>query len=178
MSPLEATCDASLLLLALYAAWSDARTGLIPNVATLSMLAIGPLAHLALGGPGGFLASLGAALGCAFVPLLLFRVGAMGGGDVKLFAAIGALVGLHAGIEIQLFGYMIGAAFALFSAARSGALVRTLRRACSLLARPFTRSSQRSEPDAEPRTQRLGVPVLLSCLWVVGARWLAQGALT
>jgi prepilin peptidase CpaA len=167
-------------LLLLHAAWSDARTGLIPNLTTLPLLAIAPLAHVFMDGPGGLFTSIGSAIGCALVPLLLFRLGAMGGGDVKLFAAIGAIAGLHAGIEIQLLGYVVGAAFALVAAARNGTLGWIVRRALQLLLRPFSHAAARSEPahheaPREPAVQRLGLPVLIASLFVLAPRWLALG---
>ena len=86
------------VVVALAAAYVDARTGHIPNALTLGPLAVAPLAHalvtavhthaaaLALRSLG--FSVLGALL-CALLPLAMYRSAGMGGGDVKLFAAVG-----------------------------------------------------------------------------------------
>jgi len=74
----------------LVAAWSDHRHGRIPNALTLPALAAG----LVLGSPAGALVSAG-------LPLLLFGRGKVGGGDVKLFAALGALLGVRLGLTVE-----------------------------------------------------------------------------
>lgn len=66
----------------LLAALADARTGRIPDALTLPALAFG----LVVGSPGG-------AAVCALPALWLFARGKLGGGDVKLLAALGALLG-------------------------------------------------------------------------------------
>src|SRR5512139_2838796 len=98
--PLALACAATLS-----AAWTDAKTGRIPNWLTLPLLPVG----LAFGVLDGGLLGLGsAALGCMLcfaIPygLLHFSRGtAIGGGDVKLFAALGALLGPRAGLEVEL----------------------------------------------------------------------------
>ena len=73
------------------AAVTDYRTGRIPNWLTLPPLVVGPLLHFVSGGPTGLLGALVAIAVCGLVPYLMFRCGAIGGGDVKLFAAMGAL---------------------------------------------------------------------------------------
>lgn len=77
-------------LLAAGAAYTDQARGKIPNLFTYPAIAIG----LAFGSP------IGAALSAAPV-LWLFSRGKIGGGDVKLFCALGALLGARAGLEIE-----------------------------------------------------------------------------
>src|SRR5262249_11024544 len=97
----------------------DHRTGHIPNWLTHATLVIAPLAHAARAvllhaGPKGAAVQLGwsfagMALGLA-VPLLLYMVSsAIGGGDVKLFAGIGALVhpALAFDVIVDSFGAFI-----------------------------------------------------------------------
>lgn len=92
-------------------AFLDFRKGTIPNWLTLSLLATGPAVALGLYGTGAFLDScLGACL-CGFIPFLAFRSNGMGGGDVKLFAAVGGLLGWQVGFEAQFFG-MVAASLA------------------------------------------------------------------
>ena len=98
------------VLVAAVAAWFDWRTGEMPNAVTLLPLAAAPIAHgvLAAAYGGGFQAAVQAAglsvLGAAvlvLVPAALYRAGAIGGGDVKLFAALGALMRTLIGVDNQ-----------------------------------------------------------------------------
>ena len=134
MTPLHLAIGLALLATALAAA-IDHRTGLIPNWLTLPALAAGLAGHGIVGGVGGLAASLVGALACALVPWLLFRKGALGGGDVKLFAALGALLGLRLGLDAELLAFVCAAVLALGQLARQGRLRVTLGNAGRLLLR-------------------------------------------
>src|SRR6202000_2006938 len=81
------------LIVAAAAAWTDGRTGHIPNGLTVGTLDIALVAHLAggwkQGGVGAGFADLGwsfgGALFCTIVPGFMYWRGAIGGGDLKLF---------------------------------------------------------------------------------------------
>jgi prepilin peptidase CpaA len=100
------------LALAALAAAFDWRTGHIPNWLTLGSALLGLLVQ----GLGGGIAGVGgSALGlvvAAAIPLLLYRAGGVGGGDVKLLAAVGALGGVTKGVELELYAFVIAAAYA------------------------------------------------------------------
>jgi prepilin peptidase CpaA len=102
--------------LVLAAAWTDLRTMLIPKRLTLTLLPLGLLFNVARGtwlgaqgGPAWALGPHGGAVGAldgAMFSLtgflvgfalffLMWLLGACGGGDVKLFAALGAWVGAY-----------------------------------------------------------------------------------
>jgi prepilin peptidase CpaA len=106
--------DALLVLLLLLAAWTDWREFRIPNWLTLSGLGIG-LAYNASAAPAaiGVLPALGgAAVGLAILlPLWMLR--AMGAGDVKLMAAVGAFLGYPDILPAALFSFVAGGAAAL-----------------------------------------------------------------
>ena len=93
----------------LVAVASDILTRRIPNVVTLGGLFVGVAIHGASGfvdsGLYGVLRGVGVALlgaiACGLVPFLAWNKGEMGGGDVKLFAAIGALVGPVLGFDVE-----------------------------------------------------------------------------
>jgi prepilin peptidase CpaA len=72
---------------------SDARRSLIPNTLTVSAAVLGLFYHITYDGWNGLLDSaIGLFVGFITV-LVLYFFGALGAGDVKLFAAVGALMG-------------------------------------------------------------------------------------
>jgi prepilin peptidase CpaA len=97
------TCLAIVLIAAVF----DLVSRRIPNVLTLGGVLIGIALHAAVSGPRGAFYALVGALVCAIVPIMGFIRGEMGGGDVKLFAAIGALAGPSLGIDAQAFTFIV-----------------------------------------------------------------------
>jgi hypothetical protein len=69
------------LALTATAAWTDYRTGLIPNRLTLSSIAMGLVLAAVGGGGRGILLAAAGAFSAGLVPLVLFRMKAMGGSD-------------------------------------------------------------------------------------------------
>ncbi len=97
------------LVVVVVAVASDIMTRRIPNLVTLGGLFVGLGMHAAtgfvesrfLGGLRGIGIALLGAVACGLVPFLAWKKGEMGGGDVKLFAAIGALVGPSIGFDVE-----------------------------------------------------------------------------
>jgi prepilin peptidase CpaA len=101
-----------LVLLVAVAAWSDLRSRHIPNWITVPGAAFGLLLQTWYGGQHGALASLeGVALGIAMF-IVFFIAGGMGAGDVKLFGAVGALVGPQALVLVFVLTGLLGGVFA------------------------------------------------------------------
>ncbi len=82
-----------LICLLALAAVIDARQRRIPNWLTFGLLLAGLGRALAFGGGGSFGHAVLGMLAGAALPLVLYAISALGGGDVKLLAAIGAWVG-------------------------------------------------------------------------------------
>lgn len=165
----------SAIAITALAALADWRTGHIPNWLTLSLLAIGPLAHIfatlartghrAEAGQDGALALLGAVL-CAVIPIGLFRASALGGGDVKLFIALGALLGPVAGLEAELWSFCAAALIAPVRLAWDGKLFRTVGNAAYIVANPFLPKDRRRELDPESVSWfRMGPAILIGTAW-------------
>src|SRR4051812_4812829 len=97
----------------LTAAYTDIRSRIVPNWLIVAGLICGFGINAALTGWHGVLMSLlGFALALLiYVPLFLLR--AMGGGDVKLMAAIGALVGPQNWFYIFIFASLAGGLYAV-----------------------------------------------------------------
>lgn len=147
------------------AAYTDLRWGLIPNALTLGGALAGALGQLAygwqLGGWRAGLSALGASLAggvlCALAPLVLFAKGGMGGGDVKLFAALGVCCQPLLGIEVQLYAFVLAASFVPLQLLRQGRLRELLVRAGHALLQPLLpRARRRALAPAAAHWLRLG----------------------
>lgn len=105
----------------------DIRFRRIPNWLTVSGMAAGILVNWFIGPPeAGLLYSL-AGLGGAFaVYLFLYALRAMGAGDVKLMAAVGAVVGLQRWFGIFLITAIAGGIAALLLVLLRGRAKKTL----------------------------------------------------
>jgi prepilin peptidase CpaA len=149
---------------AVAAAW-DMRTGRIPNWLTLGALAVGFFGHLTqswltLGSRAALASaawSVGGAVFCALAPLALYWKGGMGGGDLKLFAAIGALCHPMLGIECQVYALVVAALLAPAKLAYDGRLFAVLAGSLALLVNPLLPPARRRVLPPEMRTWfRLG----------------------
>jgi prepilin peptidase CpaA len=126
-----------LLFLLLWAAAIDLRSRRIPNWLTLALIATGLFRSVAgLGGPG-WSASLLGIFGGAAIPLILFVLGALGGGDVKLMAGIGAWLGTQAAVTIFIVECVVGGFIVLAQSIMQGK-TRALFRNSAMLALSFT----------------------------------------
>jgi prepilin peptidase CpaA len=97
-----------LVLVVIIAAWCDIRTRRIPNPLPLAGTLLGFALHVWNSGWHGAVTSLeGALLGLGFF-IVFYFAGGMGAGDVKLFAAIGALVGPQALVLVFVFTGLLG----------------------------------------------------------------------
>lgn len=145
---------ATLTLISAVAAAIDVRTRRIPNGLIVVGLLGGALVNLAIhalgsgASLGGALARGGLSVGlgivvCAIVPTVLFRIGAMGGGDVKLLAVAGACAGPLAGMQIQVAAFVVGAVFAILHLAVKGQLGRMLKNSLMLASHPFLPARRR-----------------------------------
>jgi prepilin peptidase CpaA len=122
-----------LIALVTAAAWSDLRTRKIPNWITVPGAAVGFALQIWYGGLYSGLTSLaGAGLGLGIF-IVLYIVGGMGAGDVKLFSAIGALVGPQTLILVFVFTGLIGGIAAIALAISRGQFRETLERAGAVM---------------------------------------------
>lgn len=114
----------------------DLKSRRIPNVLTASMFGLG--IGLAAAGASG-ISVPASILGC-FLGLLLmmpgYALGATGAGDVKLMAAVGAIVGPALVIPAFLFTSIAGGVLAIIVAARRRRLGATLAQTGRLVTAP------------------------------------------
>jgi prepilin peptidase CpaA len=163
-----ALCSAAACL----AAVTDLRTRTIPNWITLPLPLLGFVLHgLRLGFDGLWLSLLGCLLTLAPV-YFLFSRGALGGGDVKLFAGLGALLGPREGLELELSAFVLLAIYALWLTAwhaRLRSLLRSSWRASLHLLAP----SRFALPE-QTEQALLELPMGLAILLAVLALWLRR----
>ncbi len=124
---------ALLVPLAVIITYYDVRYRRIPNAFVLATLVSGLIINTIYGGWRGTLASLG---GCAIAFILMFMLhifGAMGAGDVKLFAAVGSLTGANLVLPTFLVVILTGGALALLLTLRAGMVRATMQRVLMIL---------------------------------------------
>jgi prepilin peptidase CpaA len=96
-----------------YAGMSDFLSLRIPNWLTGALAAAFPVAALLVGQDVHWLSHLEAGFGTFVVGAILFALRVMGGGDVKLLAAVALWVGLSQLLSFVVLTAFIGGAFAL-----------------------------------------------------------------
>lgn len=165
------------------AAWTDWRTGNIPNWLTFGTLALAPVGHVVASfhhhapaseafANGGY--SILGAFVCGSMPMLLYRRGAIGGGDVKLFAAIGALLRTMVGIEAEFYCFMAAALIAPAHLAYEGKLFRTLKNSFLLVVNPFLPAEKKHLVEQETMSWfRLGPAIFLGMVLTAALYWRA-----
>lgn len=114
------TVEIAALVLSITAAATDLRGARIPNLLTFGAAGLGLAFHAAMPGGQGLTASaIGLAAGLAvFFPF--FALGAMGAGDVKLMAALGAWLGWQPTIYVALYGALAGGVLGVFVSLLAG----------------------------------------------------------
>lgn len=122
MSRLQLFHLTPLLVMLLWAAIGDLKERRIRNWLTVTMMLTGLLQSYTPGhqvGPGGALLGMLCGFSLTFV---LFAMGAIGGGDVKLMAGVGAWLGPTGAMVVFLLEAIIGMVIVLIQAAWQGRL--------------------------------------------------------
>lgn len=110
--------EGSAVVIVCIACIYDVSSSRVPNALTFAAASLAVLVHvLAPSGEGLSHAFLGLVVGLlVFFPL--FALGAMGAGDVKLMAAVGAWIGASSIIYVALYASVAGGIMALVVAIR------------------------------------------------------------
>jgi prepilin peptidase CpaA len=106
---------------------TDVRSRRIPNLVSGVGIVVGVVLNTALFGGDGLLASAGGLLATVALLLVPFALGGLGGGDVKMMGAIGALLGPRAALAALLVGAALGGVIMAIHLVRLGRLGETLR---------------------------------------------------
>jgi prepilin peptidase CpaA len=179
MSGLQTLLTLAVLVTLVAAIW-DQRTGLIPNFLTYPLLVLGAITHLVLSSmlfptvswSMIVLETMAGAGLCALVPFLLWRKSAMGGGDVKLLAGLGAMLGPSMGLELELYAFLSAVVMAPVVLSYRGELGVTAKRSFAMLTSPFRKSKPQKAAAAEPLTElRFGPAICLATVLVAFLEW-------
>ena len=158
-----------LLLLAPMATfimYYDVRYRRIPNVLVLGTLIGGLAINTTVGGLTGALSSVEGFF-IAFIPMLLIHLfGAMGAGDVKLFGAVGAVLGVAMVPQTFVVVVMLGAALAIYTMMRSGTVFSTLHGVLRIVVgiMPGWEMPRFAIPEDRRHTIPYGVAIMLGSL--------------
>ncbi len=175
----------SFLILALcvsaIAALSDWRRGRIPNVLTLGVLVAAPAIHIARvvsmegWGRDAWVVGIGSLIGaavCAFVPFILFLRGGVGAGDVKLLAAMGAVLGARVGIEAAFYSFVMAGIVGLGKLAYEGRLFRSIKTAAVVAVSPTASGDNKKTLVADMNTRfAMGPSVLVGMVVTAWLHW-------
>jgi prepilin peptidase CpaA len=169
----QVAADLILILFVCTAAWWDATAGRIPNELTVTGAAAALILRAPLGidhviqGVGG--------LGLAFgVSAVLYALRAIGGGDVKLLAGVGAFLGFDEVLGALALIAVLGAAYALLMVSLRGLLPLLVFNTLDLIKSWLTlgrASPIRKLESPNALTIAYGVPIALGTLiW-----WFREG---
>lgn len=155
-------------------AFYDLRHKIIPNTVVVAGIMIGlwlayvrgDLGTLWSDQPVGLVTSLVGGLLLFSIFYLFYRLGGMGGGDVKLMAAVGVLTGLRFGAWVLFNASVVGMAMAVGALLWHGRLRDGLRGSLRFW------TLKREPSDKLPLTIPYGIAVLFGSLWTV---WMYLG---
>ncbi|MCS6899627.1 MAG: A24 family peptidase [Myxococcales bacterium] len=170
------------VLITAAAALIDWRTGHIPNGLTLGPLAVAPLLHAILAFREQGITAAGMAFGwsalgaiaCGIAPLLIWLANGGGGGDLKLMAALGALLGPMVGLEAETYMFVGATLYSMAWMAYRGQLLRTLGNTMMLVVNPFLPKEKRRElPEAMMTKLRFGPSIFAGTCLAAYLNWRA-----
>ena len=151
------------------AAVVDHRHGLIPNALTYPCLLGGMALATIAGGWAGLGLSVAGILAGGSVFLLAFMIGSCGGGDVKLMAALGAILGAPAALDLTLASLLVGGAMAVALMLRRldpADMLARIRLFVMLAPAGIRKTGPALKPGAR-HTLRFGVAVALGLAWLL-----------
>ena len=125
----------------------DLRTRRIPNALTGAALITGLSINFILFGLTGLLNSLSGLVILTAVLFTPFALGGIGGGDVKMMAAVGALLGPRLGLASLCAGVIIGGVVMAAHLLRYGQLLVTLARIKNMLVAAIGKAILYSSPS-------------------------------
>lgn len=130
----------SLVLILILSVVLDLTTNKIPNMLTFPVMLLGLISYTYTGGLLGFWFSFSGLLVGIAIFIIPFILGGMGGGDVKLLGAIGALMGAKFVLIAALYTAIAGGVIALIILLYKGRLLQILKKGLVKIAKPISNS--------------------------------------
>ena len=172
MNTLGVLRDGLLLALCLGASYTDLRSRRIPDLLTLPAMVLALVLGWAGAGLSGLLAAAAGLFLCGAVLGLVSLAGGMGGGDVKMMAAAGALLGLPDCLWGLLYAALLGGVLAVGMALFRGDLLRALGNIGAWLAGALRLSKQRPAlGQGAPLYVPYGVAIAAGALFAEAGRY-------
>jgi prepilin peptidase CpaA len=106
--------------------WEDVRARRIPNVLSVAGMVVGAVVNAWYLGLPGLLTSVGGLAVMIASLLVPFALGGIGGGDVKMMGAVGAMLGSRLALVALLVGLLLGGLVMIVHLARIGRLAEKL----------------------------------------------------
>jgi prepilin peptidase CpaA len=166
-----------LLLLAVTCAVTDLWKGKIYNAITYPAMALGVVLSVWQHGVSGIFIALGGFAVGFFPAFIMFALGGMAGGDVKLLGAIGTIAGAVAATETLILAFVVGGVLSLGKLAWHGQLFSSLWRSLRVIVGSLWPGfAPAKRPESERLTIRFGFSI---CVALVATLWdLRSGALS
>lgn len=102
----------------------DLRTYRIPNVLTMTGMAVGVIYQLRRAGPPGMFIALKDLISSILILFPLYVIRCLGAGDIKLLSVVTAVLGWKQGMTISIYSLFVGAAIGIIK----GSILFVLRR--------------------------------------------------
>ncbi len=174
----EAPLWGQILLLAplgvvlLVAAVTDWRKRKIYNWLTYPTALVGLVLHTIVFGWSGLVAGVLTMVGVVFIGMLMLPLGWLGGGDIKLLAAIGATLGPAALFQTFFYSLFGGLVLGLSISLVNGYLLELLKRTGRYIASLFMSAATRTNVTTDIETDERGylpfaIPILFGAILAV-----------
>ena len=173
-TPFAIWCAILTVLLVGIAVFTDLRWRRIPNILTFSAFTIAVAGRLAVQGMPGLGLALGGAVAAPLLLSLLHGGRGLGMGDLKLAAAIGAILGPMLGLVTMLLSAVAGGMLAIAIMARPGGSLYPLISVLSIGIPKFRRAKAAGDvvAPAKPLTMPYGVALAVGSLATLTVCWL------
>lgn len=144
----------------------DVRKGIIPNWLTYSTLLVAVTLSLFDDGRQFTSTLIGFTISF-FLPFFFFLIRRLGGGDVKLLAALGATLGFPIAIDLLLWTCIFGFLIALSMVIAAGRLKELAMDILEIILFTFQQKLGSTETPVSGLSTPLAVAIFMSVCWII-----------